>query len=40
MGGMDSALDFELPDEKGHGWHLAAHLAREPVALVFYRGDW
>jgi len=37
---MSKAIDFELPDQKGKAWRLADHLARGPVVLVFYRGDW
>ena len=37
---MDKAIDFELPDQEGTNWHLDEHLARGPVLLVFYRGDW
>jgi peroxiredoxin len=37
---MDRAIDFELPDHEGKPWALADHLARGPVWLVFYRGDW
>jgi peroxiredoxin len=37
---MDRSIDFELPDHEGKPWRLAAHLARGPVLLVFYRGDW
>jgi hypothetical protein len=38
--GMERAIDFELPDHEGNTWTLAGHLARGPVLLVFYRGDW
>jgi peroxiredoxin len=38
MGG--AVPDFELPDHQGKGWGLSDHLARGPVLLVFYRGDW
>jgi peroxiredoxin len=37
---VDKASDFELPDEDGKSWHLADQLARGPIVLVFYRGDW
>ena len=37
---MDRAIDFELPDQAGKSWHLVENLARGPVLLVFYRGDW
>ncbi len=37
---MDKAIDFDLPDHEGKAWHFADHLARGPVVLVFYRGDW
>jgi peroxiredoxin len=37
---VDQAIDFELPDQAGTAWRLADHLARGPVLLVFYRGDW
>jgi peroxiredoxin len=37
---MNKAIDFELPDQNGNAWRLADHLARGPVVLVFYRGDW
>ncbi len=37
---MDTAIDFELPDQSGSPWRLAEALARGPVLLVFYRGDW
>ncbi|TMC15270.1 MAG: redoxin domain-containing protein [Chloroflexi bacterium] len=37
---MDRATDFELPSSEGESWRLAEHLARGPVVLVFYRGDW
>jgi peroxiredoxin len=37
---VDRAIDFELPDHEGKAWRLADHLARGPVVLVFYRGDW
>jgi peroxiredoxin len=37
---VDRAIDFELPDHDGQTWKLADHLARVPVLLVFYRGDW
>ena len=37
---MSKAIDFELPDHEGKAWRLADHLARGPVVLVFYRGDW
>jgi peroxiredoxin len=32
--------DFELPDQEGRPWRLADALARGPVLLVFFRGDW
>ncbi len=31
---------FELPDEKGDAFELYERLRREPLVLVFYRGDW
>jgi len=37
---VDQAIDFELPDQEGKNWNLAERLARAPVILVFYRGDW
>ncbi|MHB8613637.1 MAG: redoxin domain-containing protein [Candidatus Dormibacteraceae bacterium] len=37
---MEKAINFELPDQVGGPWKLADHLARGPVVLVFYRGDW
>ncbi len=37
---VENAVDFELPDHEGKAWRLADHLARGPVLLVFYRGDW
>jgi hypothetical protein len=37
---VERAIDFELPDHEGKAWRLADHLARGPVLLVFYRGDW
>ena len=37
---VDNAIDFDLPDHEGKAWRLAGHLARGPVLLVFYRGDW
>lgn len=37
---LDNAIDFELPDQDGHVWDLGDHLARGPVIVVFYRGDW
>ena len=37
---VEKATDFELPDNGGGKWRLADHLARGPVLLVFYRGDW
>ncbi len=37
---MEKATDFELVDHEGKAWRLADHLARGPVLLVFYRGDW
>jgi peroxiredoxin len=36
----DAVPDFELPDHEGKSWNLSDHLARGPVVLVFYRGDW
>jgi peroxiredoxin len=32
--------DFELPDQNGDTFRLAAELARGAVVLVFYRADW
>jgi len=37
---VDRATDFELSDQEGRSWRLAAALERGPVLLVFYRGDW
>ena len=37
---MEKAIDFALPDQEGTSWRLADHCARNPVLLVFYRGDW
>ena len=37
---VDKAIEFELPDQDGKAWRLADHLARGPLLLVFYRGDW
>jgi peroxiredoxin len=37
---VERASDFELPDQEGNAWGLADHIARGPVLLVFYRGDW
>jgi hypothetical protein len=37
---LEKATDFELPDHEGNAWRLADNLARAPVFLVFYRGDW
>src|SRR5487761_1419217 len=37
---VEKAIDFELTDHEGKTWRLADHLARGPVLLVFYRGDW
>lgn len=37
---MDQAPQFSLPDEHGSSWSLAGALARGPILLVFYRGDW
>jgi peroxiredoxin len=37
---METAVDFELPDQDGRPWRLATHLAQGPLLLVFYRGDW
>ena len=39
-GVVDKAIEFELPDQEGKTRRLADHLARGPVLLVFYRGDW
>jgi peroxiredoxin len=38
--GVEQAIDFELPDHQGKSWRLAENLARGPVLLVLYRGDW
>jgi len=35
-----AAADFTLPDHTGQEWKLADALARGPVLLIFYRGDW
>ncbi len=32
--------NFELPGEKGDAFDLYERLRREPLILVFYRGDW
>ena len=37
---VDQAIDFALPDQEGKPWRLDDHIARCPVLLVFYRGDW
>jgi len=37
---VDTATDFELPDQSGNPWRLAGAVARGPVLVVFYRGDW
>ena len=37
---MDQATDFELPSTLGRPWRLSENLARGPVVLIFYRGDW
>jgi len=37
---VDRATDFELPSSDGDSWRLSEQLARGPVLLVFYRGDW
>ncbi len=37
---METASDFELPDQNGQSWRLGDELAGGPVLLVFYRGDW
>ena len=29
-----------LPDERGETFDLRSELARGPLLLVFYRGDW
>lgn len=34
------APDFSLPASDGSTWRLAEALARGPVLLIFYRGDW
>lgn len=31
---------FVLPDERGEAFDLRSELARGPLMLVFYRGDW
>lgn len=36
----DHAPDFTLPDALGHPVALADALAKGPVALTFYRGEW
>ena len=35
---MPPVSDFTLSDHLGRPWHLAEHLARGPVVLVFYLG--
>jgi len=35
-----AAADFTLPDHTAKDWSLAEALARGPVLLIFYRGDW
>lgn len=32
--------NFELPDQEGRPFDLYRRLRREPLILVFYRGDW
>lgn len=34
------APEFAAPDEQGQVWRLADAVRRNPVVLVFYRGDW
>jgi peroxiredoxin len=36
----DQAPDFALPDQLEREVHLVERLARGPVVLVFYRGEW
>src|SRR5262249_39781272 len=36
----DHALGFSLPDQFGREVSLAGELARGPVVLIFYRGEW
>ena len=36
----ESAPDFSLPDEKGNLVELKELLARGPVVISFYRGQW
>ncbi len=38
---MDPAvpIDFALPDQDGDNYRLSEHLA-QPMAVLFYRGDW
>ena len=36
----DRAPDFTLPNATGESVRLAARLARGPVVLSFYRGEW
>jgi peroxiredoxin len=36
----EAAPDFTLPDARGQRVALADHLARGPVVLSFYRGEW
>jgi peroxiredoxin len=31
---------FELSDEQGRPFNLHEQLNKEPLILVFYRGDW
>lgn len=31
---------FELPDGHGYPWDLSGQVEVEPVALIFFRGDW
>ncbi len=37
---LDKEADFTLPAATGGPWHLADALARGPVLLILYRGDW
>jgi len=37
---VEKAIDFKLTDHEGKPWRLDDDLARGPVLLVFYRGDW
>jgi peroxiredoxin len=32
--------DVVLPDERGEPFDLRAELAKGPLMVVFYRGDW